>query len=124
MERELGFDDGGQAQERVYKHLQRADWFLLFAPMVLSVGLFVIYPAAMIVYEQANGRPTHIGGFDFSFLVIIAGIVLSAIFCAAYFLLAFVLSLVTRRNRTFRLLLTGISLAVAAALGIWIFTLS
>jgi hypothetical protein len=108
-----------QTQERVYKHLQKVDWLLLFAPMVLSGILFIIVPLGWSIYERASGHPTEVGGFNFDGLVIIAGIFLSLIFCGGYFALAFILSILTRRNTTFRILLVGVPVLIVSFFCLW-----
>jgi len=101
---------------KVINHLRRADRLLIVLPMILSGILFVIVPIVWSIAERASGNPTEIGGFNFDGLLIFAGIFLSLIFCALYGLLALVLSVLTRRNITFRVLLVGTSLITAAVL--------
>ena len=67
---------------------------------------------ALIVTEKASGNSGGIGGFDYSGLVVIAGVIIWAFFCGGYILLAFVLSLLTRQNKSFRVLLVGISFLI------------
>ena len=99
-------------QAKVIKHLQRADWLFIILPMILSGVLLIIVPLVWSAIERASGKPTEIGGFNFDGLIIIAGIIFCSIFCVCYGVLAFILSLLTRRNITFRILLVGIPLLI------------
>ncbi len=118
MNQESNIDDFYN-QQRVIKHLQRVDWLFIILPMVLAVVLMVIFPIVSLVSEKVRGNTTHIGGFDMGGLLIIAGIFLSSTFCVGYGFLAFILSLLTRRNITFRILLVVIP--VLATVGFYIF---
>lgn len=109
MAKELKIENE-ENQEKVIKHLRRADYLFIFLPMVLAAILFIVVPLALIITEKARGNSSEIGGFDLSGLVLIAGAIFWAGFCGVYFLLAFVLSLLTRQNGTFRILLVGIPL--------------
>lgn len=120
MKRKLKIENE-ENREKVIKHLRRADYLLVILPMVLAAILFIVVPSVLIFTEKANGNSTGIGGFDFSGLVIIAGVIFWLCFCGVYFLLAFVLSLLTRRNETFRILLIVISLLIATVFGLWLF---
>ncbi len=109
-------------QEKVIRHFHRTDWLFVFVPMVLSFILLVIVPIVWSVSERVSGNPTEIGGFNFDGLVIIAGIILCSVFCAVYGLLALILSVLTRRNNNFRILLILISLFTATIFGICLFS--
>ena len=118
MKQESNIDDFYN-QQRVIKHLQRTDWLLVILPMLLIIVLSVIVPILYTIITRVTGNTTEIGGFNFDGLIIIFGIILSSIFCAGYGFLAFILSLLTRRNITFRILLVVIP--VLAAVGFYIF---
>jgi uncharacterized BrkB/YihY/UPF0761 family membrane protein len=120
MNRELKVEDE-ENREKVIKHLRRADYLLVILPMVLAGILFFVVPTALIIKEKADGNSAGIGGFDFSGLLIFAGIVFCLIFCVGYGLLALLLSVLTRRNNTFRILLIVISLLTATVFGLWLF---
>jgi len=104
MKQELNIEEN-ENQKRVIKKLRPTDWLFIVLPMIFAVILLVVVPIAWSIIMRASGNPTEIGGFNYDGLVIIAGIVLCGIFCAGYFLLAFILSLLTCRNRNFRVLL-------------------
>ena len=110
MNSELKIENDGR--EKVIKHLRRTDYLFIFLPMALAAILFIVVPVALIVTDKASGNSGGIGGFDFSGLVVIAGVIIWAFFCGGYILLAFVLSLLTRRNNSFRVLLIGISFLI------------
>lgn len=112
MKQELNIEEN-ENQKRVIKKLHPTDWLFIILPMVLIVILTVIVPIVLLISEKARGNRTDLFGFDIIGLVIIAGILFSAFFCGGYFFLAFILSLLTRRNITFRILLTSIPLLAA-----------
>ncbi|MGC2237002.1 MAG: hypothetical protein WA584_12625 [Pyrinomonadaceae bacterium] len=116
MNQEIKNDDYDQNQQRVYKHLRRADLILIVLPMILLAALLIVYPIVWSVYERLSGHPTEIGGFNFDGLVIILGIMFCCVLCTGYGFLALLLSLLTRRNKTFRILLVGIALIAAAGI--------
>jgi hypothetical protein len=87
--------------------------------MLLSGILLIIVPLFWSIIESANSNPTEIGGFNFDGLLIIAGVIFCSVFCGCYGVLALILSLLTRRNITFRTLL--IVIPVLAAVGFYIF---
>ena len=118
MKQESNIDDFYN-QQRVIKHLQRSDWLFIVLPMMLAVVLLVIVPILWSIITRVSGNTTEIGGFNYDGLLIFAGIILFSVFCAGYGFLAFVLSLLTRRNITFRILLVVIP--VLAAVGFYIF---
>lgn len=89
--------------ENVLKHLRRADYLLIFLPVILAASVLVGVPVYWMVDGHLSGNPTTVGGFDFGGLVIFAGIILWLIFCGVYGLLAFMLSVSTTRNSTFRI---------------------
>ena len=97
--------EGFYNQQRVIKHLHRADWLFIILPMVLAVVLFIIFPILLLVSEKLRGNRTDLQGFEMGGLLIIAGVFLCSLFCGGYGFLAFILSLLTRRNLTFRILL-------------------
>jgi hypothetical protein len=117
MNRESKIDENySQNQERVIKHLQRTDWLFIILPMVLSGILLIVVPIIMLASEKIRGNRTDIAGFDFGGLVIIAGIILFLIFCGGYGVFAFILSLLVRRNITFRILLFAVPLLTISIL--------
>lgn len=89
-------------QERVIKHLQTADGLLIIVPMIIAVTLGFI-----TAFTESDGPMIGLG---------IAIIILGFFFCVAYGFLALILSLLTRRNRTFRILLVGIPVIIIGIL--------
>ncbi len=81
-------------QERVIKHLQTADGLLIIVPMIIAVTL-----GFTSAFTAPDSPMIGLG---------LASIILGFFFCAAYGFLALILSLLTRRNRTFRVLLVVI----------------
>ena len=104
-------------RERVIKHLQGADWLFIVLPIIFAAILLIGVPIAWSIIERTSGNPTEIGGFNFDGLVIIAGIFLCSIFCVGYAISAFILALLARRNRTFRILLISVLLFATAVFG-------
>jgi len=91
MKRELSIG-GRYSQKRVIEHLQLTDVLLIFLPMILVVLLIGI------------NSFIKVAGI-FSEAIIICAILVSFILSFIYGVIAFILSLVTRRNITFRIFL-------------------
>ena len=108
-------------ERKVIYHLHRADYLLIAVPTALAAVLLIVFPIAWSVIARAGGSATDIGGFNFDGLLIIAGIILFAIYCIGYGFLAFALSMLTRRNVTFRILLAGIPALAVVVFCVWLF---
>jgi len=93
-----------QDQPRVIQNLQWTDVLLVFLPMTLIVMSIGIIPAA-------NTSMRDPGGIILAF----TGLAVSFVFAVVYEFLAFILSLVMRRNVFFR-----IALIFLLALGAWV----
>jgi hypothetical protein len=92
-------------RKKVIKNLKVADILLICLPLVLLPPSVM---AIFIVTEQP-GVMNGIAG--------LAGAVLGIIFCVVYGVAAFILALVMRRNKTFRLsLVVCLALVLAASL--------
>jgi cytochrome c biogenesis protein CcdA len=122
MAKELKIENE-ENREKVIKHLRRADYLFIFLPMVLAAILLIVVPLVWIITEKAGGNSGGPGGFNYSGLVLIAGIFFWAGFCGVYFLLAFVLSLLTRQNGTFRISLASALLLMLIIFFGWIYYL-
>lgn len=102
------FTDDFENSEEVSKHLRQADYLLIFLPMVLSAVFLIVVPIIWTVIDHLGGNPTMVGGFDFSGLVIFAGIFFWLIFCGFYGLMAYIFSVSTMQNSTFRIRLATV----------------
>ncbi len=107
MNQELEIEDIGN-QETVIKNLQLADGLLIILPMPVVV---------ILTFLSAFTEPTTSVSMGFG----IAVIFFSFFFCAAYGILALILSLLICRNRTFRILLVTISLWAVGCFCFWLF---
>lgn len=108
-------------ERKVIYHLHRADYLLIALPTALAAVLLIVFPIVWSVIARASDNTTDIGGFNFDGLIIIAGIILFSIYCIGYGFLAFALSVLTRRNITFRILLAGIPALAAVIFCVWLF---
>lgn len=115
------YDENFENNKKASNHLRRADYLLVFLPMIVSAFLLVGVPIIWIATDYLSGNPTAVGGFDFGGLVIFAGIILCLIFCGIYGLLAFILSVSIERNSTFRALLAAISFLVVMLFLVFLF---
>lgn len=109
MNRELKNEDAdNQNRQRVIKHLETADGLLIILPMTAAVILG--FAAAFTERDSSMGMGMGL-----------AAIILGFFFCVAYGFLALILSLLTRRNKTYRFLLVGICLLAAAGFFVSVF---
>lgn len=124
MNQESNIDSSyNQNQKRVIQHLQRADFLLVFLPMVLAGIILVVLPTIWTIYVKESGAPDISNLIAGPEIYIIGGIFLCFFFCVGYGLLALILSLLTRHNRTFRIILVGILLSISTIFSVWFFIL-
>ena len=91
---------GNYHQQRVIQHLQLTDVLLIFLPMLLVVASIGIKSFATVTGILSEA-------------IIVCAVIVSFILSFIYGVIAFVLSLLTRRNITFRIFLVGFLLLVA-----------
>jgi len=91
-------------RKRVFHHLKLADLLLIVLPMAFVV-LSLLVLTLSIKDDSLMMGPA----------IAVASIILSVLFCAVYGSLSLILSLLTRRNITFRVSLAGSLLSMAGA---------
>ena len=101
MSQELNNDAYNQNRQRVIKHLNTVDVLLIVLPMTSAIILGFV-----AAFTTPDSSVTMFPGLGF--------IIFGFLFCGAYGFLALVFSLLTRRNKTFRLLLAGVLLIFTA----------
>lgn len=120
MNQKLNINAAGE-RKKVILHLQQADYLLIFLPMLLTVILSVVPPVIWLIDDELNGNRTEAGEFDFSGIIITVRVFVCSILILVYAILALILSLLTRRNITFRILLVAISFLSASIFCVWFF---
>jgi hypothetical protein len=103
-----------QKQKRVLFHLQRADYLFTFLPVAAIFLLFVVLPILNVIYLKVTGEPDITSMIAGPEIFIIAGMFVSSFLITFYVALALILSLLTRRNITFRILLVAVPVLIVS----------